>query len=124
MPSLRELLPLLTFAFFASKATAAPPECVPVPIYKDYPQEISSDIKDPGTYCLQQDILTARRFNVHSGWSKAFDCEELISISLPFRENLPATGSANIYRIEMDGHRLIAEAKEKAGIEIVQAAQE
>ncbi|MCC2961287.1 hypothetical protein LK540_12725 [Massilia sp. IC2-278] len=108
MPSLRELLALLTFAFFASEATAAPPECAPVPIHNDHPQEIRSDIKAPGTYCLQQDILTARRFDVHSGWSKAFDGEGLISISLPFRERLPAIGSANIYWIEMDGHRLIA----------------
>ena len=108
MPSLRELLPLLTFAFFASKATAASPECAPVPIHKNHPQEIRSDIKAPGTYGLQQDILTARRLNVHSGWSKAFDGEGLISISLPFREKPPATGSANIYRIEMDGYRLIA----------------
>lgn len=101
----------------SSPASSAGPTCVPLPVvdtgYKG-PRGLVSAL---GIYCLSQDIVAVKVFDVHAGRFKSFASEGLISVSPAPDSSGSLSAGRNMYVIDLQGRRLSAEPNEMIGIE-------
>lgn len=96
---------------------AAEPTCMKLPISAPQGAGDRAYIDKPGSYCLQQNMLAIRVFDVHAFSYKAFSGEGLISITHPFDSKASYLRGKDSYVIDLQGHRLVAEAHGMVGIE-------
>lgn len=107
----------IALGIHALQVGAVEPTCMKLSISDPQGAGDRAYIDKPGSYCLRQNMLAIKVFDVHAFSYKAFSGEGLISITHPFDSKASYPRGKDSYVIDLQGHRLVAEANGMVGIE-------
>lgn len=107
----------ILLTLYVLPVNAAEPNCMRLPISDPQGAGDRAYIDEPGIYCLQRNMFATKVFDMHASSYKAFGGEGLISITHPFDSKTSYPRGKDSYVIDLQSHRLVAEANGMVGIE-------